>query len=78
MTRLVAVVLAGAALTACAAPMVVGPYVKSVTRVGDALSVVSCTIVLEGRDFYDGECSSQVIPLSRPARKPDAPPPTGR
>lgn len=66
------VALALTSLVACSAPMAVGPYVKSITRRGDSLFVVSCQIVLDHDDFYEGECSSQDIPLHRPA---DAPPP---
>jgi hypothetical protein len=51
-------------LGGCFARGPVGPYVRSMSRTGNALVVESCTIVLEGDDILRFDhCTTQQIPL---------------
>jgi len=51
------------ALLGCS-PSVIGPFVKTVTRTGDTLAIISCEVVLQGGDLSEGRCYSQVVPLA--------------
>jgi hypothetical protein len=51
-------------LAGCYARGPVGPYVRSVSRAGNALVIERCTIVLEGDDqLRFGTCTTEQIPL---------------
>ncbi|HEX4422944.1 MAG TPA: hypothetical protein VH165_33740 [Kofleriaceae bacterium] len=51
------------ALAACGAPAMVGPFVKTITRQGPSLIVVSCEILIDRGDLYEGQCYTQTVPL---------------
>jgi hypothetical protein len=76
---LAALGLAALGLAACVRSSQIGPFVKTITRDGNALSIVSCDIVLEGHELYEGQCYAQRITLSQlppSADLPDPPPPS--
>ena len=51
-------------LAGCYARGPVGPYVRSMTRAGNALEIERCTIVLEGTDHLRFDtCTTEQIPL---------------
>jgi hypothetical protein len=51
-------------LAGCYARGPIGPYVRSMSRTGNALVIERCTIVLEGDDHLRfATCTTQQIPL---------------